>query len=92
MHELISVVAIFTGIPLLVIGWVMSVIAARKFGIIWVVGMVLVFPAALTLLVLIHWEQAKKPLLITIIGVALLLVTAYYVPETETVLYVPGQK
>ncbi len=92
MHELISVIAIFTGIPLFIIGWVMSVITARKFGTKWVVGMVLVFPVALMLLVLIHWGSAKKPLLVTIIGVALLLVTAYYIPEAETVHYVPGQK
>jgi len=92
MHELIAVVALFTGIPLFVIGWVMSVIAARKFGTKWVVGMVLVFPVALMMLVLIHWRPAKKPLLITIIGVALLLVTVYFVSETETVYYVPGQK
>lgn len=31
MHELISVVAFFSGVPLFIIGWVMSVIAARKF-------------------------------------------------------------
>jgi len=50
MHELISVVAFFSGVPLFIIGWVMSVVAA------------------------------------------LILVTAYYVPEQETVYYVPGQE
>ena len=91
MHELISVVpvvAFFTGIPLFIIVWVASVVAARKFGTKWVVGMVLAFPVTLLLLVLIHWGPAKKPLLITVIGVVLLLVTAYYVPEQETMHYV----
>jgi len=92
MHELIPVIAFFTGIPLFIIGWVMSVIAARKFGTKWVVGMVLIFPVAVMMLVLIHWGSAKKPLLITTIGLALILVTAYYIPETETMYYVPGQK
>ena len=92
MHELISVVAFFSGVPLFIIGWVMSVIAARKFGTKWVVGMVLAFPVTLMLLVLIHWGSAKKPLLVTIIGTALILVTAYYLPEQETVYYVPGQE
>ena len=92
MHELIAVVALFTGVPLFIIGWVMNVVAARKFGTKWVVGMVLAFPIALMLLVLIHWGPAKKPLLVTVIGAALILVTAYYVPEQETVYYVPGQE
>ena len=92
MDELIAVVAIFTGIPLIIIGWVMSIVAARQFGMKWVVGIVLVFPIALILLVLIHGGPAKKPLLVTVIGAALILVTAYYVPEQETVYYVPGQE
>ena len=83
MHELISVVAFFSGVPLFIIGWVMSVIAARKFGTKWVVGMVLAFPVTLMLLVLIHWGSAKKPLLVTIIGTALILVTVYYIPGQE---------
>lgn len=81
MHELISVVAFFSGIPLFIIGWVMSIVSAKKLNTQWVVGMVLVFPATLTLLALIHWSRAKKPLLITIIGTVLILVTLYYVPE-----------
>lgn len=91
MHELISVVAIFSGIPLFIIGWVMSIVAARKFGAKWVVGMVLAFPVTLMTLVLVHWRQARKPLLVTIIGTALIFVTAYYVPEQEAVYYVPEQ-
>lgn len=92
MHELISVVAFFSGVPLFIIGWVMSVVAARKFGTKWVVGMVLVFPIALVLLLLIHGGAAKKPLIFTVIGAALLLVMWYYIPEPETVHYIPGQE
>ena len=92
MDELIAVVAIFTGIPLIIIGWVMSIVAARQFGMKWVVGIVLVFPIALMLLVLIHWGPSKKSLLVTIIGVVLILVAATFAPEQETVYYVPGQE
>ena len=91
MHELISVVAFFIGIPILIIGWVMSVVAAKKFGTKWIVGMVLAFPFTLFLLLLIHGGAAKKPLLFTIIGVALIMVTVYYVPDQETVHYIPDQ-
>lgn len=92
MHELISVVAFFSGVPIFIIGWVMSVVAAKKYGAKWIIGMVLAFPVTLLLLVLIHWGPAKKPLLFTVIGTALILVTIYYVPEQETVYYVPEQE
>ena len=45
--------------------------------------MVLAFPVTLMLLVLIHWGSAKKPLLVTIIGTALILVTVYYISGQE---------
>lgn len=81
MHELISVVAFFSGIPLFIIGWVMSIIAARKLNLQWMLAMVFVFPVTLTLLALVHWHRAKKPLLVTAIGTVLILITLYYVPE-----------
>jgi hypothetical protein len=92
MHELISVVAFFAGVPIFIIGWVMSIVAAKQFGTKWIVGMVLLFPVTLLLLVLIHWGPAKKPLLFTVIGTLLILVTIYYVPEQETVYYHPDQQ
>lgn len=83
MHELISVIAFFSGIPLFIIGLVMSVVAAKKLGTPWAIGMVFAFPITLTLMALIHWKRAKKPLFITVIGTALILVTLYYVPEQQ---------
>ena len=68
MHELISVVAFFSGVTIFIIGWVMSVVAAKNFGTKWIVGMILAFPITLLLLVLIHWGSAKKPLLFTVTG------------------------
>jgi hypothetical protein len=92
MHELISVVAFFSGVPLLIIGWVMSIIAAKKYGTKWVIGMVLIFPVTLLMLLLIHGGAAKKPLIFTVIGVILIFVTVYYIPEQETMHYIPGQE
>ena len=80
MQELISVVAFFTGIPLFIIGWVMSIVAAKKLNTPWVLGMVLVFPVTLSMLALVHWQRAKNPLLVTLIGTTLIFITLYYVP------------
>lgn len=81
MHELISVVTFFLGIPLFIIGWVMSIVVARRLGTQWVLGIVFAFPIALITMALVHWHRAKRPLLVTVIGTALILVTLYYVPE-----------
>jgi hypothetical protein len=81
MHELISVVSFFLGIPLFIIGWVMSIVAVKRLGTQWMLGMIFVFPITIVLLSLIHWHRAKKPLLVTVIGTILVLITLYYVPE-----------
>lgn len=81
MHELISVVAFFAGIPLFIIGWVMSIVTARRLSTQWVFGMIFVFPIALVMMALVHWHRTKRPLLVTVIGTVLILVTLYYVPE-----------
>lgn len=80
MHEMISVVALFFGIPLFLTGWIWGIVAARNTRVEWVVGMTLLFPATLPLFAMVHWAHAKWPLLLTIIATALIMLTMYYVP------------
>ena len=80
MHEMISVIALFFGVPLFITGWIWSIVAAKKTRIEWVVGMVLLFVITLPLFAMVHWNYAKKPLLVTSIGTLLIMLTMYYVP------------
>ena len=79
--ELISVIAFFAGVPLFLIGWSMSVIAAKRLNTRWLLGMIFALPVTLPLLALVHWQRAKLPLLVSSIGSILILITLYYLGE-----------
>lgn len=81
MNELIALLTFATGIPLVVIGYIMSIIAVREMKLSWKFGMILGFPFALPFLALIHWQQAKKPFIYACTGCLLILFTLLNVPN-----------
>jgi hypothetical protein len=80
MAEIYTLFAFFIGIPLLVIGWIWSVVATRSAGAKWLIPMILIFPLALPTYGLIYWSKIKGPFIITTFGMVLLLGTTIVVP------------
>jgi hypothetical protein len=76
--ELIFILSVFSGIPIFLIGWTMSIIAAKRLNALWVLGMVFALPVTLPILALVHWQRAKLPLFVSSIGSALILTAWYY--------------
>jgi len=81
--ELIFIVSVFAGIPIFLVGWSMSIIAAKRLNTRWVLGMVFALPVTLPILALVHWHRAKLPFFVSSIGSALVLIAWYYVGQYE---------
>ena len=61
MAEIYTVFAAFIGIPLLVIGWVWSVVIAKDVSLKWLLAMIFLFVLALPAFALLHWQRIKWP-------------------------------
>ena len=81
MNDLIALLTFAAGIPLLVIGYILSIIAVRRSHIKWRIGMVLAFPLALPLFALIDWQRGKKPFFYSTAGILLILYTWLSIPN-----------
>jgi hypothetical protein len=64
----------YVGIGIIVIGGLGLLIAAFKESILWGIGCILLSPVSIVFLVL-HWEEAKNPFLLQLVGIGLLLVS-----------------
>ena len=64
----------YVGIGIIVIGGLGFLIAAFKESILWGIGCILLSPVSIVFLVL-HWEEAKNPFLLQLVGIGLLLVS-----------------
>ena len=62
----------YVGIGIIVIGGLGFLIAAFKESILWGIGCILLSPVSIVFLVL-HWEEAKNPFLLQLVGIGLLL-------------------
>ena len=60
----------YLGIALMVIGAIGTLIAAFKTSILWGLGCLLIVPVSLLFLVF-HWDVAKNPFFLQLIGLAL---------------------
>lgn len=81
MNELLALLSFAAGIPLLVIGYIMAIIAVKRMKTSWRVGMVLAFPIALPFFALIHWPRAMKPFIYSTMGILLILYTLLNIPD-----------
>ena len=62
------------GIILAVVGGIGMLIVAFRESVLWGIGCFLI-PLVSLIFVISHWEEAKKPFLIQVCGVALILVS-----------------
>ena len=67
----------YIGIVLFVLGAIGTLIASFKTSFLWGLGCLLLAPVSLLFLIL-HWDIAKKPFLLQLIGIALLFAGSSY--------------
>lgn len=60
---------IYIGIAIIIIGGIGFLIAAFKNSILWGLGCLILSPISIVFLIL-HWQEAKNPFLLQLIGVA----------------------
>ena len=67
----------YLGIALLILGGIGTLIVAFKTSILWGLGCLLIAPVSLIFLIL-HWDVAKNPFFLQLIGLALAFVGSSY--------------
>ena len=67
----------YIGIALIIIGGIGTLIAAFKTSFLWGLGCLLIAPVSLIFLIL-HWDVAKNPFFLQLIGLALAFVGSSY--------------
>ena len=66
------------------VGWIWIIIEAFKTSILWGLG-TLIVPIVGLIFVLMNWEDGKKPFLIYLAGIALMVVGVILSPHGQTV-------
>lgn len=72
MNELI----LYLGLAICLIGGIGFLIAAFRTSILWGLAVLLISPVAIVYLI-VHWQDAKEPFKIQLIGFVIMLITAY---------------
>lgn len=80
-------VIFFIGLLILCIGGIGLLIAAFRTGIIWGLTVLLIAPVSLLYLVL-HWQNAKGPFKLQMLGLLIILVCAYISDKEGQPLYI----
>ena len=68
-------VLLYIGIGIFIIGGIGTLIAAFKESLLWGLGCLLFTPISLVFLVL-HWQKAKNPFFLQVVGLAVVLLGA----------------
>ncbi len=68
-------VLFYIGIGIFIIGGIGTLIAAFKESLLWGLGCLLFTPISLVFLVL-HWQKAKNPFFLQVVGLAVVLLGA----------------
>lgn len=81
MSDNILVAAILLGVGCILVGWVWSMVVARKVSTGWFIGIAFVFIFALPIFAVKHWDKAKKPFIVSIIGFVLAFGSFFFLPN-----------
>ncbi len=81
MIDIILVAAILLGVSCMLVGWVWSMVVARKVSTGWFAGIAFVFIFALPIFAIKYWDKAKKPFIVSIIGFVLTYGAALFLPN-----------
>ncbi|TGD70284.1 hypothetical protein E4634_21225 [Mangrovimicrobium sediminis] len=65
------------GIAICLIGGIGLLIAAFRVGVFWGICCLLIAPASI-LFIVMHWQDAKNPFFLQLIGVVILLIVAVF--------------
>ena len=68
---------IYIGVAVFIIGGLGLLIEAFKESILWGIGCLLLTPIALVFLIL-HWDKAKNPFLLQLVGVAIIFLGSMF--------------
>ena len=68
---------IYIGLAVFIIGGLGLLIAAFKESILWGLGCLLLAPISLVFLIL-HWDKAKNPFLLQLVGVAIIFLGSMF--------------
>ena len=71
------IAVVYLGIALVVIGAIGTLIAAFKTSILWGIGCLLLAPVSLLFLIF-HWDVAKNPFFLQLLGLVLAFVGSSY--------------
>jgi len=74
-------VAMLGAVGFTLVGWVWSMLVARKVHVGWFAGMAFMFIITLPLFAIYHWDKAKKPFLVSLVGFILTYASVYFLPE-----------
>lgn len=82
MNENILLIIICSGFVLLALGFGWSIVAARPFHWSWQLFLFLCFMVALPVFAYKHWDKAKKPFIVSLVGFALLIISSFLIPPS----------
>lgn len=69
-------ILLFIGLAIVFIGSIGFLIAAFKESVWWLIGCIILSPIAFVFL-LLHWQKAKNPFFLQLIGIAVIVTGAY---------------
>lgn len=64
------------GLAILVIGGLWLIIEAFKTSILWGLGCLIITPVSLVF-IFVHWDRAKSPFILQLVGLALIIANAF---------------
>jgi hypothetical protein len=79
MSNVVLLAAILTGVACMVVGWVWCMLVARKVSTWWLAAIAFVFLFALPVFAYEHWDKAKRPFMVSVIGFVLTFGTAAFI-------------
>jgi hypothetical protein len=83
MLNIIILSAIGTGTVCLFSGWVWMLLVSRKIDTWWFAGIAFLFMFVGPLFAIFHWNVAKRPFLLSIVGAVLAYGTVFIVPAQK---------
>lgn len=83
LQVLASSLAGFLGALIWIVGFVWSVVLAKRKSILWLSGMVALWLITYPLFVATHWSIAKRNLIFVTLGIALMGVSLYLLPTQQ---------
>lgn len=81
MKNDILLTSVIIGVIFMAVGWVWSLLVARKVHIGWLIGMAFAFIITLPIFAFQYWEKAKKPFFVSLIGFILTYGSLLLLPD-----------